>query len=100
MTASIDALRPRTAVAGALGGLVSLSVVSALGLRFGFATRTAGNAVFLLYVGLGAVALGAVPAVLAATHRLVAPIVAHLALGGAAAYGTWATYVAPAAPQG
>ncbi|MFD1569078.1 hypothetical protein [Halorubrum laminariae] len=100
MTPSLDPLfpLPRTVVIGLLGGLVSLSVASALWLRFGFTTRTAGNGQFLIYVGLGAIALGAVPAILAAAYGLVAPLVVHLAIGGAAAYGTWTRYVAPETP--
>lgn len=75
-----------------LGGILHLSIVVMLWIWFGFTAR---GDLFLVYSGIGAVLLGAIPTLLLVTKRLVTP--SFIVAGGltVSAYGTWSRYVAP-----
>jgi len=76
---------------GLLAGLAHLLVAGALAEWFDFAI---GITPFLGYVAVGGLSIGAIPVVLLAETRLVAPSTVVVALA-ASAYGTWSVYVAP-----
>lgn len=88
----------RTLGASLVAGLGTVTVTAALWTWFDFTTRVAGNEPFLAYVAVGTFVLGAVPAVLLTTKRLLTPTVVVAGAFGLSAYGTWSTYVAPARP--
>ena len=74
------------------GGLLHLSIAGVLWLWFGFTARID---LFLVYLGIGALLLGAIPILLLVTKRLITP---SLIVAGAltvSAYGTWSVYIAP-----
>lgn len=75
-----------------LGGILHLSVAGMLWIWFGFNTRID---LFLVYNGISALLLGAIPTLLLVTKRLVTPT--FVIAGGftISAYGTWSVYVAP-----
>jgi hypothetical protein len=92
------ALDRRSFALGVVGGIGSLALVGGLWLWFGFTTRVAGNVLFLAYVALGALVLGAVPTLLFVTRRLVTPVVVVSGIGVVVAARTWLVYVAPQTP--
>jgi len=59
---------------------------------FGFTMRVD---LFLVYNGIGAVLLGAIPTLLLVTKRLVTPSFIVAGALTVSAYGTWSVYVAP-----
>lgn len=75
-----------------LGGTLHLVIAGALWLWFGFSTRVN---LFLVWAVVGAASLGAIPALLLATGRLVTPSLVVAGGLAASAYGTWSVYVAP-----
>ncbi|WP_200531855.1 hypothetical protein [Halorubrum sp. LN27] len=77
---------------GLLAGLAHLIVVAALTEWFDLSF---GRNPFLVYVAVGALSLGALPAALFVEHRLVAPSIAVALALVASTYGTWSVYVAP-----
>ena len=84
----------RTAISGLVGGILHLSFVSALWLRFGFTSRLIGNELLILYTAVGAFTVGAIPSALLYAKRLTSPLIIVSGLFVASAFSNWATYVA------
>ncbi|SEO92897.1 hypothetical protein SAMN04487948_10831 [Halogranum amylolyticum] len=80
-----------TAAAGLvlLAALLHTVAAGVLWTWFGFDTGVAGDEPFFAYVAVGAVLLGALPAVAVATRRLRAPALVVAAAFTLSAYGTW-----------
>ena len=74
------------------GGLLHLSIAGILWLWFGFTARVD---LFLVYIGIGALLLGAIPILLLVTKRLITPSLIVAAALTVSAYGTWSVYIAP-----
>ena len=81
-----------TILSGLAGGATHAGLAGVLWLWFGFATRGT-TAPFLLYVGLGTLAVGAIPSALWSAERLRSPLLLVVGLFVATAYGTWETSV-------
>ena len=87
------ALPSRQGISFALcGGILHLSIAGILWLWFGFTARVD---LFLAYISIGAVSLGAIPALLLVTKRLITPSLIVATALTVSAYGTWSVYIAP-----
>jgi energy-coupling factor transporter transmembrane protein EcfT len=84
----------RTVLSGIVGGILHLSLVSALWLWFGFTNRLVGNELLLLSAAIGAFTVGAIPSALLYAKRLRVPLIIVIGLFVASVFSNWATYVA------